>query len=297
MANNSNKGLGRGLSALLDINDIDMKADEGYDSLEVDINRVFPNKEQPRKTFDESALRELAESVKQHGVIQPLILTKRGDDFLIIAGERRYRAALLAGLRSVPAIVRDYDDRKIREIALIENLQREDLNPIEAAVALKSLITDYGLTQEEAADRIGKSRSGITNTLRLLTLQSDVIEMVKNNQLSAGHARALVVVSDPDAQLKMAKKAVAEGLSVRAVENMVKLFLNPPEPVEKRKTENSIELKTLVDDMQRVFATKVSAVSNGEKGRIYIDFFSKDDLDRIVEIIDDWKEDNFIPTV
>lgn len=212
---------------------------------------------------------------------------------MIIAGERRYRAAKLAGLTKVPAIIKTYTPQQIREISLVENLQREDLNPIEAARAIKALMEEFSLTQEETARRIGKNRSTVTNTLRLLTLSDEVIELVEKGQLSAGHARALIAIEDKWTQIRLARKAVAEGLSVRAVEKLVRKATEP-EPETKEKPPENIELKSLVTDMQRVFATKVSAVvgKSGEKGRIYIDFYTKDDLDRLVTLVEKWKASN-----
>lgn len=310
-----NKGLGRGLSAMFDINDIDLpEAEQPSDNpvkvtlktekavsaekkeeqqTEIDLFDIDPNYEQPRKNFEESSLYELAESIRTHGIIQPLVLNKMGTRYMIIAGERRYRAAKLAGLTKVPAIIKTYTPQQIREISLVENLQREDLNPIEAARAIKALMEEFSLTQEETARRIGKNRSTVTNTLRLLTLSDEVIELVEKGQLSAGHARALIAIEDKWTQIRLAHKAVAEGLSVRAVEKLVRKATEP-EPETKEKPPENIELKSLVTDMQRVFATKVSAVvgKSGEKGRIYIDFYTKDDLDRLVTLVEKWKASN-----
>lgn len=310
-----NKGLGRGLSAMFDINDIDLPETEQpsdnpvkvtlktekavtaekkeEQQTEIDLFDIDPNYEQPRKNFEESSLYELAESIRTHGIIQPLVLNKMGTRYMIIAGERRYRAAKLAGLTKVPAIIKTYTPQQIREISLVENLQREDLNPIEAARAIKALMEEFSLTQEETARRIGKNRSTVTNTLRLLTLSDEVIELVEKGQLSAGHARALIAIEDKWTQIRLARKAVAEGLSVRAVEKLVRKATEP-EPEAKEKPPENIELKSLVTDMQRVFATKVSAVvgKSGEKGRIYIDFYTKDDLDRLVTLVEKWKASN-----
>ncbi len=254
---------------------------------EVEISSIFPNPNQPRKIFDEGALRELSDSISKHGVLSPIIVNKSGDRFMIIAGERRYRASKMAGLNKVPVIIKTYNERQIKEISLIENLQREDLNPIEAANAMKSLMTDYGLTQEELADRIGKSRPAIANTLRLLSLSAEVMQMVTNNSLSAGHARTLVSLPQAD-QIKFAKAAIKDGLSVREVEKRVKDYFLPPEEKAKKKQkfELSLELKELIGDMQRVFGTKVNAIGNDKKGRIYIDYYTRDDLDRLSELLE-----------
>ncbi len=291
-----NRGLGKGLSALFSETEEDygksLLFDEeprgkGEGVSEVDITSVFANPNQPRKVFDETALKELADSISQHGVIQPIIVNKSGDRYMIIAGERRFRASKIAGLEKVPVIIKNYSERQIKEISLIENLQREDLNPIEAATAMRQLMNDYGMTQEELADRIGKSRPAITNTLRLLTLSQEVIKMVANGMLSAGHARALISVPGID-QLKMAESVIKEGLSVRDVEKRVKEYFTPPEEKAKKKLKQALsnELKELIVDMQRVFGTRVNAIGNDKKGRIYIDYYTRDDLDRLSEILE-----------
>ena len=287
------KGLGKGLNALLSIYDEEEEQDENVsretkpasNGIEgIDISLIYANPNQPRKTFDETALKELATSIKTHGIIQPIVLNRAEDGkYMIIAGERRWRAAKMAGLEQVPAFVRNYTPKQIKEISIIENLQREDLNPIEAARAIKQLMDEYDLTQEAVADRIGKSRPAIANTLRLLNLPMDVIELIEKNKLSAGHARCLVALSSPIEQTKVAQAAVAKKLSVREMEKLVKNFLNPVK--ERPKTEQSLELRGMIEEMQRTFATKVSAIGNDNKGRIYIDYYSKDDLDRIAELI------------
>ncbi|MBR0189616.1 MAG: ParB/RepB/Spo0J family partition protein [Clostridia bacterium] len=296
----TNRGLGKGLSALFSETEEDYgrsllfnETETGGSVSEISVSDIFANPNQPRKAFDEDALNELAASIKKHGVIMPIIVNKSGSRFMIIAGERRFRAAKIAGLDTVPVIVKNYDDRQIKEIALIENLQREDLNPIEAATAMRSLMEDYHLSQEELADRIGKSRPAIANTLRLLNLQPDVLEMVKNGDLSAGHARAIVAVPVED-QKKMAANVVKNGLSVRATEKLVKDYFLPPEDKKKKeKAPLSAELKELIGDMQRVFGTKVDAIGNDNKGRIYIDYYTRDDLDRLSEMVETLKNKQF----
>ncbi len=293
------RGLGKGLSALFSETEEDYgksllfdeePSDKGAGVTEIDIGSIFANPNQPRKVFDQTALQELADSISKHGVIMPIIVNKSGDRYMIIAGERRFRASKLAGLSKVPVIVKTYNERQIKEISLIENLQREDLNPIEAATAMRSLMNDYGMTAEDLADRIGKSRPAIANTLRLLNLSQEVIKMVANGALSAGHARALISVPHTD-QIKMAEVAVKDGLSVRDVEKKVKDYFMPPEEKAKKKIkqELSAELKELIVDMQRVLGTKVNAIGNDKKGRIYIDYYTRDDLDRISEIIEHLK--------
>lgn len=289
----NNKGLGRGLNALFGVYDEDesyknitTKKTVGNGVLEVDIDKIKPNPNQPRKNFDEDALKELAASIKVHGIVQPIVLNEQNDGtYLIIAGERRYRAAKLCGLKTVPAIIKNYTDKQIKEISIIENLQREDLNPIEAARAIKELMEEYGLTQDTVSERIGKSRSNVANTLRLLTLYPDVINMVEQGKLSSGHARCLVVVDDPKEQIKLAQMVVSKNLSVRDLEKAVKSYTNPTKKVV-IKEEQSLELKELINQMQKTFATKVSAIGNDNKGRIYIDYYTRDDLDRIAELLE-----------
>ena len=288
------KGLGRGLSALLSDSEqeYDLGAPEETSVVasgentptEISISQIEPNENQPRKIFDETALVELANSIRLHGVISPLILVKKDNGkYMIIAGERRWRAAKRAGLLTVPAIVRDYTPLQIKEISLIDNLQREDLNPIETARAIKQLMNEYNYTQEQVADRIGKSRPAVANSLRLLNLSLPVIDLVEKNLLSAGHARCLVTVSDADMQYKLANKAISDQLSVRDFEKLIKKATTAK--IEKPAPVQSIELKDMVNRMQRVFATKVSVLGNDNKGRIYIDYYNRDDLDRIIDIL------------
>lgn len=305
----ANKGLGRGFASLMGLNDIDdltqstAPAMESADKLTPSANAdnvvsislldIDPNYEQPRKNFDENALAELAESIKIHGVIQPIVLTPIGKRYMIIAGERRFRASKMAGKTEIPAIIRNYTPQQIKEISLIENLQREDLSPIEAARAIKTLMTEFNMTQEVAADRIGKSRSAIANTLRLLTLSDDVIALIEQGRLSAGHARTLVVIPR-DQQYKLALKGCDNQLTVREMEKMVRDYLNPKPEKQKPAMQESKELISLVGNMQRAFATKVSALGNGNKGRIYIDYFTSDDLDRISAMVEHWMSDRFL---
>lgn len=298
----ANKGLGKGLDELFKETDdayehmFDGKSAFGYteeerknaEDLRIDLITANPN--QPRKNFDEQALKELADSIKKHGVIMPIVVNDNGDGtYMIIAGERRFRACKLAGKETIPVVIRKYSEREIKEISLIENLQREDLNPIEAATAMKQLMTDYKLTQDELAERIGKSRPAIANTLRLLNLCPEVMGLVSEGKLSAGHARTLIVLGAED-QIKFANEAVRNQMSVRELEKKVRVHNVPPEILEKRKSKKralaSIELKNLVERMKYTFRTKVSLIGNDQKGRIYIDYYSRDDLDRISEILD-----------
>ena len=286
------KGLGRGLSALFS------DTEEAYENAqtentgvrELPLSDIYPNPDQPRKIFDEGALNDLASSIREHGVISPIVVNAAPDGrYMIIAGERRYRAAGMAGLTAIPAVVKEYSEREIREISLIENLQREDLNPIEAADAMKQLMDEYHLTQEELANRLGKSRPAIANTLRLLTLAPEVVSLVRDGKLSSGHARTLVPVPKED-QGKLAEECVKNGWSVREMERAVKQFFNPPEVLarekEKKNTLANAELTHLVERLRTSFRTKVSLIGTDKKGRIYIDYYSRDDLDRISEILD-----------
>lgn len=295
------KGLGKGFSALFsqtqeDFNrnaSVEVFAEEyekAGDVLQLNIADVYPNPDQPRKTFDDSSLAELADSISEHGVIMPVVVNKtENGKFMIIAGERRWRASRIAGKKTIPAIVKNYTDKQIKEVSLIENLQREDLNPIEAALAMRQLMEDYGMTQENLAERLGKSRSTIANTLRLLQLSPEVIKMISDGRLSAGHARALISLPDSE-QFTTAVYAVNNGLSVRDVEQKVRDYFNPPEIIKKQKREKmlrqSVELRDLIDRMQRAFGTKVSAIGNDNKGRIYIDYYTRDDLDRLSDIVE-----------
>lgn len=290
------KGLGKGLGALLSIYDEEVAEEKkevgeavkpASGVTEIAVAKIIPNPNQPRKKFDEEALNELAASIKMHGIIQPIVVNDNKDgEYMIIAGERRYRASKIAGLETIPCVIKTYTERQIKEISIIENLQREDLNPIEAARAIKQLMDEYNFTQEVVADRIGISRPNIANTLRLLSLCPEVIKMVEDNKLSAGHARCLVVVSDVNVQIKFATAACDNKMTVRDLEKAVKMFLSPKASKNNVPPQQSSELKELINEMQRVFATKVSAIGSDRKGRIYIDYYSRDDLDRICELIE-----------
>ena len=230
----------------------------------LDVNTVYPNPDQPRKAFDEASLKELADSITKHGVIQPVTVVKTDKGYMIVAGERRFRATLKAGLKTVPAVVKNYDEKETKEVALLENLQREDLNPIEEARAIKRLMDEFALTQDEVAERLGKSRSAIANTLRLLALSPEVTRLVVNGELSAGHARALVTFPFVK-QSALARKAVKDGWSVRDLEAFIrKLNGEKPKPKPKKQADTCLELRDLVERMQRVFGTKVSAIGNDD---------------------------------
>lgn len=259
------------------------KLNEGVEIMA--LSKIITNPNQPRKKFDQNLLEELAASIKNYGVIQPIIVCPVGDDtYEIVAGERRYRASKLAGNTTVPVIVKKLSSKQRKEIALIENLQRQDLNPIEEAQAYKALIDEYGFTQEQLADRLGKSRPVITNSLRLLNLNPVVIDMVINGRLSAGHARCLSSIKDYIVQNTYAIAACDKQLSVRQLEIMVRNYLNPKNK-NKKIPEIPIELKDLANIMQKKFGTKVNAVGTNNKGRIYIDYYTPEDLDRIYDIL------------
>lgn len=294
------KGLGRGLEELLSVFDEETEEKEDVavqpqqkqtkpasGVMEIALDEIVANPNQPRKIFNEEALNELAQSIKMHGVIQPIVVNERDDGkYLIIAGERRWRASKIAGMTTIPAIIKRYTEKQVKELSLIENLQREDLNPVEAARAIKQLMEEYKFTQEMVADRIGKSRPAIANTLRLLALPQDILAMVEENRLSAGHARCLVAVPDANVQYKFATMSADNKMSVRDLEKQIRNYLSPKQTKIKEKVEQSIELKELVNEMQRAFSTKVSVIGNDHKGRIYIDYYSRDDLDRICEILE-----------
>ena len=296
------KGLGKGLEDLFKDTGaayeqvFEHKSAFGYTEQErknaedMSLDKITANPNQPRKNFDEQALRELAESIKKHGVIMPIVVNDNGDgSYMIIAGERRFRASKLAGKNTIPVVIRNYSDREIKEISLIENLQREDLNPIEAATAMKQLMIDYKLTQDELAERIGKSRPAIANTLRLLHLCPEVMSLVSEGKLSAGHARTIVLLPAEE-QIMFANEAVRSQTSVRELEKKVRAHTMSPELLEAKKQKKralaSVELKQLIERMRFAFRTKVSLIGSDKKGRIYIDYYSRDDLERISEILD-----------
>lgn len=291
------RGLGRGLDSLFggfeeENNEVKEKQVETKvetvvvnEPKEIEIGLIDRNPEQPRKIFDEDALAELSNSIKNHGVIQPIIVQEKDGRYIIIAGERRWRASRLAGLKTIPCIIKDYTKQEISEIAIIENLQREDLNAIESARAIKNLINDYNLTQDEVADKIGKSRPAVANTLRLLLLPESIISLVETNKISAGHARALLSVEDPVKQKELAIAVIERGLSVRDIENIIKALNKPKNNTVQAKPEKSLELKDFENKIKRVFSTSVQIKGNDKKGKIIIDYYSKDDLDRIYDIL------------
>ena len=252
----------------------------------VKINEVEPNREQPRKDFDEDSLMELADSIKQFGILQPLIVQKKKDYYEIIAGERRWRAAKLAGIKEVPIIIKDYSNQEIVEISLIENIQRENLNPIEEAMAYKRLLEEFNLKQDEVAERVSKSRTAVTNSMRLLKLSDRVQQMIVDDMISTGHARALLAIDDEEQQYMLANKIFDEKLSVRETEKLVKELKNPKKEVKKAKQERMFVYNDLADHMKNIIGTKVSVnpKANG-KGKIEIEYYSEEELERIYDLI------------
>lgn len=292
------KGLGKGLDSLIPDNKsmksvtsektVESKEDaDAKSGVQVmKINEVEPNRDQPRKNFDEDALLELSDSIKQFGVLQPLLVRKRKDYYEIIAGERRWRAAKLAGVKEVPVIEKEYTDQEILEIGLIENIQRENLNPIEEAIAYKRLLEEFKLKQDEVAERVSKSRTAVTNSMRLLKLSDKVQQMIIDDMISTGHARALLAIDDPELQYTLANKIFDEKLSVRETEKLVKEIKNPKKPKEKKPVANSFIYQDLEEKMKSVFGTKVSIASKGKgKGKIEIEYYSDDELEHLFDMM------------
>lgn len=275
------KGLGKGLSALISEDVlVDEKSEkETVEYIEIDL--ISPNKNQPRKNMDEDALTELADSIKIHGLIQPIVIRKVGKSYEIIAGERRWRACKLAGLKEIPCIIKDVDDRISSKYALIENIQREDLNPIEEAIAYKKLMDEYDLTQEELANELGKSRSYIANTVRLLNLHQKIIEYISNGQLTAGHGKALLSIKDENKQLLAAEEIIKKNLNVRDTESIAN------EKVKKRINEDKKDpyIIEVEEDLMRILGTKVNLIQGKKKGKIEIEYYDSEDLERIIEIL------------
>lgn len=287
------RGLGKGLDVMIpnivgDTKEKKQKAEMKDKAAEtvVAITKVEPNRKQPRKYFDEDALQELADSIKQFGLLQPILVQDRKDYYEIIAGERRWRAARLAGLKEVPVIIKNYSDQEIVEIALIENIQREDLNPIEEAQAYKRLLEEFNLKQDEVAERVSKSRVAVTNSIRLLKLNDKVQQMVIDDMISTGHARALLAVEDEEEQYALAQKIFDEKLSVREIEKLVK---NLHKPAKAKKLDDKalqVIYLDIEDKLKQKLSTKVAVTSKGEgAGKIEIEFYSHEDLDRILEMI------------
>ena len=294
----SKHGLGKGLDSMIptkkEIKKTEiLKMDDVSRETLININDIEPNKEQPRRRFDEDSLLELSESIKQYGIVQPLILQKKNEIFEIVAGERRWRAARIAGLKKVPAIIKNYSQREVLEIALIENIQREDLNPIEEAYAYKKLIEEFELKQDEVAERVSKSRVAITNSLRLLKLGENVQQMLIDDLITSGHARALLGVADCKVQNELAMQVLDQKLSVRDTEKLVKSIQKKKKidaekktDVAERKKVEKLVLKELEEKMTEALGTKVMITrKNKNKGVISLEYYTQDDLERITEIL------------
>lgn len=281
---NKKFGLGKGLGALIPEQDIMEEEFQNGQSILIDINKIKPNSEQPRKSFDEAKIMELSESIKQHGLIQPLVVKKQNDNYIIVAGERRWRASKKAGVSEVPAVVMDLTDSEVLEISLIENIQRQDLNPIEEALAFKKLISDFNLTQDELSMRIGRSRTAITNTMRLLNLDDRVQDYVIDGVISEGHGRTLLAVNNKDMQYTLAQKVIDEKLSVRQLESLIKSLGKD----KKKAADNDLNpyYNDIKERLQNYFGTKVNINSKKNKGKIEIEYYSEDDLQRILDMME-----------
>ncbi len=295
------RGLGKGLDSLIpnavgeakvkketkEIKEA-VKEEKGGQETIVKISMVEPNRKQPRKNFDEDALQELSDSIKQFGLIQPILVQDRKDHYEIIAGERRWRAAKLAGLKEIPVIIRNYSEQEIMEISLIENIQREDLNPIEEAQAYKRLLEEFHLKQDEVAERVSKSRAAVTNSMRLLKLSDEVQQMLIDDMISTGHARALLAIEDEEEQYTVAQKIFDEKLSVRDVEKLVKNLHKPEKPAKKAADDKTMEAIYLdiEEKLKTRLSTKVTVTSKGEgAGKIEIEFYNHEDLDRLMDLM------------
>lgn len=273
------KGLGKGLGALIDEGNSDEKV-----ITELKINEIEPNMGQPRKYFDDDKLTQLAESIKQHGIVQPIIVKNEDGVYRIVAGERRWRAARIAGLTKVPVLLKELSNKQVMEIALIENIQREDLNPIEEAEAFEKLIKEYNMTQDEVAGVVGKSRSAIANTIRLLNLNANIKEHLINGSLSSGHARALLSIEDENLQEKIAQEIKNSGLNVRDTEKLVKKYLTTKRGQKQKSSKE--DYNHIEERLKDILGTKVQIVGKNKKGKIMIEYYSLEELDRIIEMVE-----------
>lgn len=285
-------GLGKGLNALIPEDTVILEPKKGKDKNDdngyslIDINLIKSNESQPRKSFDDEKIMELAESIKSNGIIQPLILRKDKDEYIIVAGERRWRAAKYIGIKEIPSVIMDLTEKQILEISLIENIQREDLNSIEESIAYKKLISDFDLTQEQLSKRIGKSRVAITNTMRLLNLSEDVQQYIIEGVISEGHGRALLAITDSKLQCELAQNVIDDKLSVRELEFLIRKLKTKSEPSKsKAKKETNPYYKEVIEKLENYFGTKVNVTNKNNKGKIEIEYYSEEDLQRILEII------------
>lgn len=288
------KGLGRGLNALLQSDEpisSEVKVQGKETVSELKIMDIEPNTTQPRKDFDDEKISELADSIKEHGVITPILVQKSENGFYkIIAGERRWRASKLAGKKTIPAIIKDYNKEEFYEVSLIENLQRQDLNPVEEALGYKRLMDEFGFTQEEVAKKLSKSRSSVANSLRLLNLEKEVMELLREGKISTGHAKVLLGLSDKKRQIALSKEVAEKELSVRQLENLIKADTQKP----KKEIKKDLNLRLAFEDAEKrfsnIFSTKVQIVDKKGKGKITIDYYSKEDLDRITKLLEKIKK-------
>lgn len=284
MSINKKSALGKGLGALIP-EESKENIKEKRQPLSISLNLIKSNSDQPRKSFDDEKIAELAQSIKEHGIIQPILLNKDEDNYIIVAGERRWRAAKSLGLKEVPAIIMDLTEKDVLEISLIENIQRQDLNPIEEALAYKKLLKDFDLTQDELSKRIGKSRVAISNTIRLTALCDTVKQYLIDEVISEGHGRALLSIEDPKIQAEIAQKVIDEKLSVRELEKLIKFIKLDKKPKDKVRELNNPYYKDITERLQNYFGTRVSISNKNNKGKIEIEYYSEEDLQRILEII------------
>lgn len=293
MAATKNRGLGKGLEALFSNSEIDTKEITSEKAEEIraqgiefiDINDIKPNENQPRKVFDDEKLQELSNSIKEHGLIQPVILRKAEKGYEIVAGERRWRACRKAGIKEIPCIIKDLTDEQNMLVAIIENMQREDLNPIEEAEGINQMITSFGMTQDEVSKSVGKSRPYITNALRLLKLPEEVRKFVSEGKLTTGHARAIAGINDAAKQIQLAEFTIREELSVREIEKLIKEEHTPKKRNPRKKTEKNADVKRVEDDLKQIMGTKVNLNQTGRKGKIEIEYYSRDELERLIELL------------
>ncbi|KAB3532211.1 ParB/RepB/Spo0J family partition protein [Alkaliphilus serpentinus] len=288
MIKNKKRGLGKGLEALIpEMSTLEQVEEEiSEDRIKhININKIYPNVHQPRKDFDEDSIMELAQSIKVHGIIQPIIVTERKDGYMIIAGERRWRASKELQLREIPCVIKNYEDSQLMKVALVENLQRENLNPIEEALAYKDLINNHKVTQEQLAEALGKSRPYLANTLRLLNLDGRIIDLVKSNSLSSGHGRVLLRIDDGEKQYQIALKIMEEKLSVRETEDLIGKILMPPKKKGVKKKSKDYLLIDVEDTLKKALGTKVTISKGKNKGKIEIEYYNNEDLERILDII------------
>lgn len=277
------KGLGRGLDALISSTDA---LESSFESvLELKINDVEPNSGQPRKVFDQEKLLALSESIRDHGIVQPIIVRKDGTRYIIVAGERRWRAAKLAGLKTIPAVVKEMSSREEMEIALIENLQREDLNPIEEAEAYQRLLDEHSMTQEDVSRLVGKSRASVANSVRLLSLAKEIQDMLSDGRLTSGHARTLITVGNQKRQQELAEQIVDKGLNVRETEKLASQELKRATSAKKIEKKDNVELVSVLENLRSIFGTKIDLKRGKDKGKIVIEYYSKEEFDRIIDML------------